>query len=126
MYAGRQFQLGQEVPASRDRCEECRCLQGLIECSRRRCPIVNCRNPGNDGCCDTCQGKLKILKCIDTPSCFSPFFTKEDDFYDFLFASLADVVLHKWCLLLTLKAPNKNCSRRHFIFLLFSLEENKA
>ena len=27
---------------------------------------------------------------------------------------------------LTLKAPNKNCSRRHFNFLLLSLEENKA
>ena len=29
-------------------------------------------------------------------------------------------------LLLTLKAPNKNCSRRHFIFFILSLEENKA
>ena len=27
---------------------------------------------------------------------------------------------------LTLKAPNKNCSRRHFIVLLLSFEENKA
>ena len=27
---------------------------------------------------------------------------------------------------LTLKAPNKNCSRRHFNFLLISFEENKA
>ena len=27
---------------------------------------------------------------------------------------------------LTLKALNKNCSRRHFHFLLFSFEENKA
>ena len=27
---------------------------------------------------------------------------------------------------LTLKAPNKNCSRRHFNFFLLSLEENKA
>ena len=27
---------------------------------------------------------------------------------------------------LNLKAPNKNCSRRHFNFLLLSLEENKA
>ena len=29
-------------------------------------------------------------------------------------------------LILTLKAPNKNCSRRHFNFLLLSFEENKA
>ena len=28
--------------------------------------------------------------------------------------------------LLTLKAPNKNCSRRHFNFLLLSFEENKV
>ena len=27
---------------------------------------------------------------------------------------------------LTLQAPNKNCSRWHFNFLLLSLEENKA
>ena len=27
---------------------------------------------------------------------------------------------------LTLKVPNKNCSRRHFIFLLLYFEENKA
>ena len=27
---------------------------------------------------------------------------------------------------LTLKAPNKSCSRRHFNFLLLSFEENKA
>ena len=27
---------------------------------------------------------------------------------------------------LTLKAPNKNCSRRHFNFLLLSFEENKT
>ena len=26
----------------------------------------------------------------------------------------------------TLKTPNKNCSRRHFNFLLLSFEENKA
>ena len=31
-----------------------------------------------------------------------------------------------WNSCLTLKAPNKNCSRRHFNFLLLSLEENKA
>ena len=28
--------------------------------------------------------------------------------------------------MLTLKAPNKNCSRRHFNFLLLSFKENKA
>ena len=27
---------------------------------------------------------------------------------------------------LTLKVPNKNCSRQHFNFLLLSFEENKA
>ena len=28
--------------------------------------------------------------------------------------------------ILTLKVPNKNCSRRHLNFLLLSFEENKA
>ena len=27
---------------------------------------------------------------------------------------------------LTIKAPNENCSRRHFDFLLLSFDENKA
>ena len=37
-------------------------------------------------------------------------------------------VLHRCCSdrELTLKAPNKNCSRRHYNFLLLSFEENKA
>ena len=30
------------------------------------------------------------------------------------------------CLHLTLTAPINNCSRQHFIYLLFSFEENKA
>ena len=43
---------------------------------------------------------------------------------------LWDIVSVKWVGLLqqylTLKAPNKNCSRPHFNFLLLSFEENKA
>ena len=31
-----------------------------------------------------------------------------------------------YLIMLTLKAPNKNCSRRHLIFLLLSFDENKA
>ena len=42
-----------------------------------------------------------------------------------LFHLSADVPSHsKHCL--TLKAPNKNCSRRHFHFTLLSFEENKG
>ena len=41
------------------------------------------------------------------------------DFIDFWFSGHC-------CSKLTLKAPNKNCSRWHFIFLLLSCEENKA
>ena len=35
-------------------------------------------------------------------------------------------VYQAWRCILTLKAPNKNCSRRHFNFLILSFEENKA
>ena len=35
-------------------------------------------------------------------------------------------LLYRLCSYLTLKAPNKNCSRQHFIFVLLSFEENKA
>ena len=34
--------------------------------------------------------------------------------------------LKEYKLTLTLKAPNKNCSRRHFNFLFLSFKENKA
>ena len=38
----------------------------------------------------------------------------------------AVVQLTNFTTLLTLKAPNKNCSRRHFNFLLLSFKKNKA
>ena len=40
------------------------------------------------------------------------------------FASASNKTDNKYGLFLTLKVPNKNCSRRHFNFLFF--EENKA
>ena len=39
---------------------------------------------------------------------------------------LIDLVSLPYFLSLTLKVPNKNCSRQHFNFLLLSFEENKA
>ena len=38
----------------------------------------------------------------------------------------AETASESGIILLTLKTPNKNCSRRHFNFLLLSFEENKA
>ena len=40
-------------------------------------------------------------------------------------AGISKILIIKFSYLLTLKAPNKNCSRRHFNFLLLSFEENK-
>ena len=41
--------------------------------------------------------------------------------------SLLHLIAYGFCMFhLTLKVPNKNCSRRHFNFLLLSFEENKA
>ncbi|KAH3728063.1 hypothetical protein DPMN_054010, partial [Dreissena polymorpha] len=54
-YAGREYTAGQLVPATRSSCEECRCLNGLIDCARAVCPRVTCRHPGRDDCCPTCQ-----------------------------------------------------------------------
>lgn len=59
-YAGRQYRDGQLVPASRDVCEECHCTNGLIDCARKQCPPVTCRNPGRDQCCHTCNCKCLI------------------------------------------------------------------
>ena len=44
----------------------------------------------------------------------------------YYFNSFACKVLISHFSSLTLKAPNKNCSRQHFDFLHLSLEENKA
>ena len=67
-------------------------------------------------------------------------FYKEKKFHVFLFACFSNktpsrkgsALIERTCLHrskffpLTLKAPNKNCSRRHFNFLLLFFEENKA
>ncbi|XP_052810768.1 uncharacterized protein LOC128238671 [Mya arenaria] len=55
MYAGRQYGQGQVVPASRNACEECSCVGGMIDCARKECLPVTCRNPGREACCETCQ-----------------------------------------------------------------------
>ena len=61
---------------------------------------------------------------LERPSCLEPTFEAVTPRY------LKLVTVPNFCLLypfmLTLKALNKNCSRRHFNFLLFSFEENKA
>ena len=56
---------------------------------------------------------------------FSAVLTKDINLCDLLFAFLNEKIF-KLGFLLTLKAPNKICSRRHFNFLLLSFKENKA
>ena len=49
-----------------------------------------------------------VLRCIGTPLCFfQQFFAKGNNFCDFLFAFLADVVLLNWGLLLQEKIFSK-------------------
>ena len=66
------------------------------------------------------------LRSIGILSSFWAIFTKGNNIGDLLCAFLGNETFRKLGLLLTLKALNKNCSRRHFNFLLLSFEENKA
>ena len=45
---------------------------------------------------------------------------------EYMYIGIADYGKNPVVSVLTLKGPNKNCSRRHFNFLLLSFEENKA
>ena len=56
--------------------------------------------------------------------CSNPESAKEAD-DNFCLQSFKNMFCQK-NIILTLKAPNKNCSRQHFNFLLLSFEENKA
>ena len=63
------------------------------------------------------------MKKISKRVVFTASFSKNDNHGDLLLTLLKTHYFMTY--LLTCKASNKNCSRRHFNFLLLSLEENK-
>ncbi|XP_047453521.1 kielin/chordin-like protein [Mugil cephalus] len=55
-YAGKEYPNGQEFPHPTDRCRTCSCLNGNVQCLKKRCPPLPCSNPNllPGDCCPQC------------------------------------------------------------------------
>ena len=57
-YRGQSYQNGEQFPNPDERCEDCVCRDGTIQCQRKQCDIPNCRDPvyPPGACCPVCTG----------------------------------------------------------------------
>nr|XP_032658077.1 kielin/chordin-like protein [Chelonoidis abingdonii] len=55
-YGGKEYPNGAEFPHPTDRCKQCHCLNGNVQCLSRRCPLLLCVEPMlvPGGCCPQC------------------------------------------------------------------------
>ncbi|XP_069019593.1 kielin/chordin-like protein [Embiotoca jacksoni] len=55
-YAGKKYPNGQEFPHPTDTCRTCSCINGNVQCLKRRCPPLPCSNPNvlPGDCCPQC------------------------------------------------------------------------
>ncbi|XP_065407987.1 kielin/chordin-like protein isoform X2 [Chrysemys picta bellii] len=55
-YGGKEYPNGAEFPHPTDRCKQCHCLNGNVQCLSRRCPPLLCAEPilVPGGCCPQC------------------------------------------------------------------------
>ncbi|KAM6936923.1 kielin/chordin-like protein [Xenentodon cancila] len=55
-YAGKDYPNGQEFPHPTDTCRTCNCINGNVQCLKRRCPPLPCSNPNlvPGDCCPQC------------------------------------------------------------------------
>ncbi|CAM5083901.1 unnamed protein product [Natator depressus] len=55
-YGGKEYPNGAEFPHPTDRCKQCHCLNGHVQCLSRRCPPLPCAEPFlvPGGCCPQC------------------------------------------------------------------------
>ncbi|KAI7802308.1 kielin/chordin-like protein isoform X1 [Triplophysa rosa] len=60
MYAGVEYQNGQEFSDPADHCGRCMCMSGYVTCNRRQCHHPGCSHPITrpDQCCPVCDGCL--------------------------------------------------------------------
>ncbi|XP_057692024.1 kielin/chordin-like protein isoform X2 [Corythoichthys intestinalis] len=57
-YQGREYQSGSSFPSLSDSCASCSCLEEVVSCKRRPCP-VQCSHPvPADACCPVCDSCL--------------------------------------------------------------------
>ncbi|XP_067675152.1 uncharacterized protein [Haliotis asinina] len=54
-YQGLSYEDGQTFRSPRNKCEECLCRQGRVQCQRDSCARVSCRHPAEEGCCRVCN-----------------------------------------------------------------------
>ncbi|CAN0392602.1 unnamed protein product [Lampetra planeri] len=55
-YAGKDYPNGMEFPHSSDDCRVCHCINGKVQCPKKRCPVLGCPDPllPPGACCPTC------------------------------------------------------------------------
>uniref|UniRef100_H3DPF7 Kielin cysteine rich BMP regulator n=1 Tax=Tetraodon nigroviridis TaxID=99883 RepID=H3DPF7_TETNG len=55
-YAGKEYPNGQEFPHPTDSCRTCSCINGNVQCLKKRCPQLSCLNPNLQpgDCCPKC------------------------------------------------------------------------
>ncbi|XP_017261029.1 kielin/chordin-like protein isoform X2 [Kryptolebias marmoratus] len=55
-YAGKEYPNGQDFHHPTDRCRTCSCINGNVQCLKRRCPPLPCSNPNMlpGDCCPQC------------------------------------------------------------------------
>ncbi|XP_044213158.1 kielin/chordin-like protein isoform X1 [Thunnus albacares] len=55
-YGGKEYPNGQEFPHPTDTCRICSCINGNVQCLKRRCPPLPCSNPNvlPKDCCPRC------------------------------------------------------------------------
>ncbi|XP_077451474.1 kielin/chordin-like protein isoform X1 [Stigmatopora argus] len=57
-YQGREYESGSSFPSSSDPCASCSCLDEVVSCKRRPCPVP-CSHPvPSDACCPSCDSCL--------------------------------------------------------------------
>uniref|UniRef100_A0A8D0GN55 Kielin cysteine rich BMP regulator n=1 Tax=Sphenodon punctatus TaxID=8508 RepID=A0A8D0GN55_SPHPU len=58
-YAGKEYPNGAQFPHPTDRCRECHCINGHVQCLSRRCPPLLCPEPflRPEDCCPQCPVK---------------------------------------------------------------------
>ncbi|XP_061577935.1 kielin/chordin-like protein isoform X2 [Cololabis saira] len=55
-YAGNEYPNGHEFPHPTDTCRTCNCINGNVQCLKKRCPPLPCSNPSlvSGECCPQC------------------------------------------------------------------------
>ncbi|CAN9499249.1 unnamed protein product [Ophioblennius macclurei] len=61
-HAGREYNNGEEFPHPTDPCRSCTCLNGNVQCLKKRCPPLSCPDPVSvrGECCPQCPASRSV------------------------------------------------------------------